>query len=78
MATPYHREMDKILSQRMSTCRQTLMNWTRKPYRHLLKVVEQFKNKALSDGAVVNVDETWHKLVLKKTRKVYIWCLVND
>lgn len=77
-STPYHREMEKVAAQDMSTCRQTLMNWVRKPYTYLLKVVEQFKDAALKDGAVVNVDETWHKLVLKKTRKVYIWCLVNE
>lgn len=78
MATPYHREMEKVAAQYMSTCRQTLMNWVRKPYSYLLKVVEQFKDAALKDGAVVNVDETWHKLVLKKSKKVYIWCLVNE
>lgn len=78
MATPYCREMEKVSAQYMSTCRQTLMNWVRKPYSYLLKVVEQFKDAALKDGAVVNVDETWHKLVLKKSKKVYIWCLVNE
>lgn len=78
MATPYNREMEKVSAQDMSTCRQTLMNWVRKPYPYLLKVVEQFKKLALKDGSVVNVDETWHKLVLKKSKKVYIWCLVNE
>lgn len=78
MSTPYHREMEKVAAQDMSTCRQTLMNWVRKPYSYLLKVVEQFKVAALKDGTVVNVDETWHKLVLKKSKKVYIWCLVNE
>lgn len=78
MATPFHREMTRLMTQNMSTCRQTLMNWTRKPSRYLMKVIEQFKKQALCDGSVVNVDETWHRMILRKTRKVYIWCLVNE
>lgn len=50
MSTPYHREMEKVSAQYMSNCRQTLMNWVRKPYSYLLKVVEQFKNVARKDG----------------------------
>lgn len=77
METPFYREMLRIWTQNMSTCRQTLINWTRKPYQYLLKVVEQLKRIGLQDGSVVNVDETWQRLVLKKCKKVYLWCLVN-
>jgi hypothetical protein len=78
METPFYREMIRVWTQNMSTCRQTLMNWTKKPCKYLMKVVEQLKNQALQPGSVVNCDETWARLVLKATKKVYIWCLVNE
>lgn len=44
----------------------------------LQKLLPALKAKALAPDSVINVDETWGRLHLVKTsRKVYIWCLVN-
>lgn len=78
MDTPFYREMINIWTRKMSTCRQTLINWVAKGAKHLKKVVEILTAQALKKGAVVHCDETWYRLILDKVKKVYIWCLVNE
>lgn len=78
MDTPFYREMVNIWTRKMSTCRQTLINWIAKGAEHLRKVVDVLTAQALKKGAVVHCDETWYRLILDKAKKVYIWCLVND
>ena len=44
----------------------------------LNKLIPAFKSVALSEGANVNVDETWLRYhTLDEKRKTYMWCLVN-
>lgn len=78
MDTPFYREMINIWTRKMSTCRQTLINWMKKGAEHLKNVVEILTAQALKKGAVVHCDETWYRLILDKAKKVYIWCLVNE
>lgn len=44
MGTPFFREMNRIVAAKMNTCRQTLINWTRKGAQYLGKLTEHFKN----------------------------------
>jgi len=77
MCTPLYREMNRIVASKMSTCRQTLVNWIRKGAKYLDKLTEEFKNLPFADDAIVNADETWERLVLKEGKKGYVWCFVN-
>lgn len=77
MCTPFYREMNRIVASKMSTCRQTLINWIHKGAKYLDKLTEEFKNLLFSENGIVNADETWERLVLKEGKKGYIWCFVN-
>lgn len=76
--TPLYREKDRFRNENMCLVRQTLTNWLGKAAEQLQKLLPALKAKALAPDSVINVDETWGRLHLVKTsRKVYIWCLVN-
>lgn len=77
MCTPFFREMNRIVAAKMNTCRQTLINWTRKGAQYLGKLTEHFKNLLFSEDGIVNCDETWERVVLKQGKKGYLWCFVN-
>lgn len=77
MCTPFYREMNRIVAAKMKTCRQTLINWTRKGAWYLNKLTEYFKDLLFSEDGIVNCDETWERVVLKQGKKSYLWCFVN-
>ena len=79
MCTPAYREAGKRLAgMDWDTCRQNLLNWADKGAVQLNKLIPALKNAALTDGANVNVDETWCRYQTHfGHRKVYLWCLVN-
>lgn len=76
--TPLYREINRFRNENMRLTRQTLTNWLEKAAKMLEKLLPALKAKALSPGSVVYVDETWGRLhLVRKSGKVYIWCLVN-
>lgn len=76
--TPLYREINRYKNELMSVTRQTLTNWLQKAAYYLKKLLPALKDKALAPGSIVNVDETWCRLhLVRKSRKGYIWCLVN-
>ena len=78
--TPIYREVQRLLDEGMSVCRQTLANWLYMVSVPASKVVNHLLDCALCDDAVVNVDETWTRVRDEKDntyRKKYTWCLVN-
>ena len=77
MCTPFFREMHRIVAAKMNTCRQTLVNWTRKGAQYLNKLTEHFKDLLFSEDGIINCDETWERVVLKQSKKGYMWCFVN-
>ena len=80
MHTPLYREVQKLLDEGMSVCRQTLGNWLYRASLPASRIVDYLLENALSEDAVVNVDETWVRVKdneSKKYKKKYTWCLVN-
>lgn len=80
MHTPLYREVQRLLDEGMSICRQTLGNWLYKASLPASKIVSHLLECALCEDAVVNVDETWVRVLDEKDntyRKKYTWCLVN-
>ena len=80
MHTPLYREVQRLLDEGMSICRQTLGNWLYKASLPASKIVSHLLDCALCEDAVVNVDETWVRVLNEKDntyRKKYTWCLVN-
>ena len=76
--TPLYREVNRFRNENMLLSRQTLTNWLEKAAKMLEKLLPALKAKALASGSVVYVDETWGRLhLVRKSGKVYIWCLVN-
>ena len=76
--TPVYRETSRLLQERMRLSRQTVTNWLEKGSRFFKGVIEYLKDHCLEKDAVVNCDETWHRVkVGGKYRKRYVWCLVN-
>lgn len=76
--TPLYREIDRFRNESMLLSRQTLTNWLVKAAEMLEKLLPSLKAKALAPGSIVNADETWGRLhLVRKSGKVYIWCLVN-
>ncbi len=78
--TPLYREIQRLLDEGMSVCRQTLANWLYRVSLPAARIVEHLLESALSEDAVVNVDETWVRVLDEKDntyRKKYTWCLVN-
>lgn len=78
--TPIYREVQRLLDESMSVCRQTLSNWLYRVSIPASKVVSHLLDCALCDDAIVNVDETWVRVKDEKDntyRKKYTWCLVN-
>lgn len=80
MHTPLYREVQRLLDEGMRICRQTLGNWLYKASLPASKIVSHLLECALCEDAVVNVDETWVRVLDEKDntyRKKYTWCLVN-
>ena len=79
MSSPAYREAKHLLPDLdWKTCRQSLLNWEDKGVVALKKLLPALKKKALQEGAIVNVDETWYRFQTHfGHEKVYIWCLVN-
>lgn len=76
--TPLYREINRFRNENMLLSRQTLTNWLGKAAEMLEELLPSLKAKALAPGSIVNVDETWNRLhLVRKSGKVYIWCLVN-
>lgn len=78
--TPLYREVQRLLDEGMSICRQTLANWLYRASIPAKKLVETLLDQALCEDAIVNVDETWVRVKDKETnryKKKYTWCLVN-
>lgn len=76
--TPLYREINRFRNENMLLARQTLTNWLVKAAEMLERLLPALKDRALAPGAIVNVDETWGRLhLVRKSGKVYIWCLVN-
>lgn len=78
--TPIYREVQRLIDEGMSVCRQTLGNWLYKASIPASKLVEHLLDRALSEDAVVNVDETWVRVKDEEEgrfKKKYTWCLVN-
>ncbi len=78
--TPLYREVQRLLDEGMSVCRQTLGNWLYKASLPASKIVSLLLDCALCEDAVVNVDETWVRVLDEKDntyRRKYTWCLVN-
>lgn len=78
--TPLYREVQRLLDEGMTICRQTLANWLYRVSIPAKTLVETLLDQALCEDAVVNVDETWVRVKdegTKKYKKKYTWCLVN-
>lgn len=55
----------------------TLHNWKHKAADLLENIFPHLQAKALADGSVVNVDETYYLRVDEGRKKHYFWCVVN-
>ena len=78
--TPLYREVQRLIDEGMSVCRQTLGNWLYKASIPASRLVEHLLDCALCEDAVVNVDETWVRVKDEEEgryKKKYTWCLVN-
>lgn len=79
MACPAYREVkNRLADMGFETHRQNLSNFADKGYEILKLVLPALKERALSPGSNVNVDETWERFQTHfGHRKTYMWCLVN-
>ena len=84
--TPNYREGIRMRLDKFTSCDNTRMNWLKKGIKPLMPMLGFIKEKLLTPGCFLNIDETWGWVRIKFVGdgtylggyfKKYIWVLVN-
>jgi transposase len=83
---PNHREAKRMKVDRFSCCHNTRLNAMKAMAALLEPIYRKMKEKVLTKGSILNIDETWTKVRIKfkgDTTKLgsyfkkYIWAVIN-
>lgn len=82
---PIHREIVRLKNEKMSTCKQSVINWTMAGVKMLNPLMSHIKAQLLRDGDFIHSDETWCRVCVSDGEragnhyaKKYIWLVINE